>query len=55
MNKKEGEGKMLSFSHHHTHFTGQDPQKTIDFYTKVMGAKITGETEARGTKMVDID
>ncbi len=46
---------MLSFSHHHTHLTGQDPQKTIDFYTKVMGAKITNETEVRNMKMVDVD
>jgi catechol 2,3-dioxygenase-like lactoylglutathione lyase family enzyme len=46
---------MLSFRHHHTHLTGQDPQKTVDFYTQVMGAKITGTSQVRNMKNVDVD
>ena len=46
---------MLSFRHHHTHLTGTDPQQTVDFYTKVLGAKITGESQVRDMKNVDVD
>ena len=46
---------MLSYRHHHTHLTSQDTEKTIEFYTQVMGAEITNVRENGGRKMVDID
>ncbi len=46
---------MASYKHDHTHLTSTDPEKTVEFYTKVFGAKVTKEQEVAGGKMVDID
>jgi catechol 2,3-dioxygenase-like lactoylglutathione lyase family enzyme len=41
--------------HEHTHLTSTDPEKAIEFYTQVMGAKVTREIETAGMRMVDLD
>lgn len=46
---------MISYKHEHTHLTSPEPDKVVEFYTKVMGAKVTKEQETPGGKMVDID
>ena len=46
---------MSSYRHHHTHLTSQNVEKAVEFYTKVMNAKITKVPESGGPQMVDID
>jgi len=46
---------MIAYKHEHTHLTSPDPDKVIEFYTQIMGAKVTKEQEALGRKMVDLD
>ena len=46
---------MTSFKHEHTHLTSPDPDKVIEFYTQVMGAKVIREQESSGVRMVDLD
>lgn len=46
---------MTSFKHEHTHLTSADPDKLVEFYTRVMGAKVIKQMESGGRKMVDID
>ena len=46
---------MSSYSYSHTHLSSKDPVKSVEFYTKVMGAKITGIRESRGQKVVTVD
>jgi len=46
---------MAAYKHDHTHLTSPDPDKVVEFYTKVMGAKVTKEQVALGGKLVDID
>ena len=46
---------MAVYKHDHTHLTSPDPDKVVEFYTQVMGAKVTKEQESAGRKMVDID
>ena len=46
---------MATYKHDHTHLTTPEPEELIDFYTKVMGAKVINEMEAAGTRMVDVD
>ncbi len=46
---------MLSYHHHHTHLTSQNTEKTVEFYTQVMNAKITKIHGSGSGQMVDID
>ena len=46
---------MAKITHDHTHITTPEPDKIIEFYTKVMGAKVTREIESLGQRLVDID
>ena len=46
---------MGAYKHEHTHLTSPDPDKVIEFYTKVMGAKVTKEQVSAGRRMIDID
>ena len=46
---------MSSYRHDHTHLTSQDVEKAVEFYTKVLNAKITKAPESGGPQMVDID
>ena len=46
---------MAKFKHDHTHITSPEPEKLIEFYTKVMGAKVINDMEAAGNRMVDVD
>jgi len=46
---------MASFKHDHTHLTSPDPEKTVEFYTEVMGAKVIGKQEALGSQMFELD
>ncbi len=34
---------MVKYTNSHTHLTGSDPEKLVDFYTRVMGGKIDCE------------
>ena len=45
---------MVTYKHDHTHITSPEPEKIIDFYTKVIGAKIVKEIEGAGRKLVDV-
>jgi len=46
---------MATYKHDHTHITTPEPEKLIEFYTKVMGAKVVNEIEAAGNRMIDVD
>jgi lactoylglutathione lyase len=46
---------MATYKHEHTHITTPDPDKIIDFYTNVMGAKIIREQQTIGLRLVDVD
>ena len=46
---------MLSYHHNHTHLTSQNTEKTVEFYTQVMNAKITKTQGSGSQQMVDID
>jgi catechol 2,3-dioxygenase-like lactoylglutathione lyase family enzyme len=47
---------MLKCTVNHTHLTSPNPQKLVDFYTKVMGGKYVRElTVAGGAKAYDVD
>ena len=46
---------MVTYKHEHTHITTPEPDKIIEFYTKVMGAKVIKEIESAGRRLVDID
>ena len=46
---------MTKFKHDHTHITTKDPEKLIEFYTKVLGAKVTNRMEAAGQQLVNLD
>jgi len=46
---------MASFKHEHTHITTPEPEKLIEFYTRVMGATVTKEMESASGRLVDID
>lgn len=46
---------MAMYQFHHVHITSADPSKVIEFYTEVLGAKVTKETEKAGRKMTDLD
>ena len=46
---------MTSYKHEHTHLTSPDPEKVVEFYTQVMGAKVTKEQEVSGRRMIDLD
>jgi len=46
---------MRAYLHNHTHLTSPDPEKTLEFYTQVMGAEITQVREVSGRRLVDID
>ncbi len=46
---------MVTYKQEHTHITTPEPDKIIEFYTKVMGAKVIKEIESAGRRLVDID
>ena len=46
---------MATYKHDHTHITTPEPEELIEFYTKVMGAKVINEMEAAGNRLVDVD
>ncbi len=46
---------MATIKHEHTHLTSSDPDATVDFYTRVMGARVTREMQSGGRRMVDLD
>lgn len=46
---------MATYRHDHTHLTSQDSEKTVEFYTQVMGAEVIKVQESGGLKLVDID
>ena len=46
---------MATYKHEHTHITTPEPDKIIEFYTKVMGARVTKEIESAGRRLTDID
>jgi lactoylglutathione lyase len=46
---------MVAYKHEHTHITTPEPDKIIDFYTNVMGAKIIKEQHSIGRRLVDVD
>ena len=46
---------MATYRHDHTHLTSQDSEKTVAFYTQVMGAEVINVREIGGLKLVDID
>lgn len=46
---------MVAYKQDHTHITSPDPDKTVEFYTKVMGAKVTKDQESSGRRMIDLE
>jgi len=46
---------MAAYKHDHTHLTSPEPEKVVEFYTQVMGAKVTREIETAGMRMIDLD
>ena len=46
---------MAQYKHDHTHITTPEPEKLVQFYTRVMGGNIIRETESAGNRMVDVD
>lgn len=46
---------MPSYRFDHTHLTTKEPDKAVEFYTKVMGAKIIGARESNGRKIITVD
>jgi len=46
---------MPKYKHDHTHITTPEPDKIIEFYTKVIGAKVIKEIESSGRRLVDVD
>jgi catechol 2,3-dioxygenase-like lactoylglutathione lyase family enzyme len=40
---------MVKYTNNHTHLIGRDPEKMLDFYTRVMGGKIEREFMLGGT------
>lgn len=45
---------MSPFQHDHAHLTSRDPEKVVEFNTKVMGVQIVRVQERSGLKMADI-
>jgi catechol 2,3-dioxygenase-like lactoylglutathione lyase family enzyme len=41
--------------HEHTHFTSPEPDKTAEFYTQVLGARITKEQVRNGRRIIDLE
>ena len=46
---------MATYRHDHTHLTSQDSEKTVEFYTQVLGAEIIKVQEGGGRKLIDVD
>ena len=46
---------MSSYQHDHTHVTSQDVEKSVEFYTQVMNAKVVKIMGKDDRQMVDID
>ena len=46
---------MAAYKHEHTHITTPEPEKIIEFYTEVMGAKIIKEQKMPFGRLVDVD
>jgi catechol 2,3-dioxygenase-like lactoylglutathione lyase family enzyme len=46
---------MSTYKHEHTHITAPNPDKIIEFYTTVMGARVTKEQTTPSGLLVDID
>jgi catechol 2,3-dioxygenase-like lactoylglutathione lyase family enzyme len=46
---------MVTYTNNHTHITGRDPEKLVDFYARVMGGKIDREFLLSGHPAWDIN
>ncbi len=46
---------MASFKQDHIHVTNPDPVKMARFYVDIMGARITGEREIPGRKIIELE
>jgi catechol 2,3-dioxygenase-like lactoylglutathione lyase family enzyme len=46
---------MAAYKHEHTHITTPEPDKIIEFYIGVMGAKIIKEQQMPFGRLVDVD
>ena len=46
---------MPLYQQDHIHITNPNPQKTVKFYTEVMGGKVTGEHRVGKVEMTDVD
>lgn len=43
------EARLAKYLSNHTHITGANPEKLLDFYTKIMGGKLESETLLGGS------
>ena len=46
---------MVTYTNNHTHITGSNPRRLVDFYTRVMGGKINREFLLSGHPAWDVD
>jgi len=46
---------MVTYKQDHTHITSPDPDKTVEFYTQVMGAKLIKDQESSGLRLIDLN
>ena len=45
----------MALKHEHTHITTPEPDKIIEFYTEVMGARVIKEQKVDFGRLVDVD
>ncbi|MBM2825161.1 MAG: hypothetical protein HW402_825 [Dehalococcoidales bacterium] len=46
---------MATYKQDHIHLTNPDPVKMAQFYVNIMGARITGEREIPGRKIIELE
>lgn len=46
---------MASYKQHHIHLTNPDPTKTAQFYTEIMGARVTRKQKTPDQETIDLD
>ena len=46
---------MASYKQSHIHLTNPDPTKTAQFYTEIMGARVTNERRISDREIIDLD
>ncbi len=46
---------MASYKQDHIHLTNPDPTKTAQFYTEIMGARVTRKKGTPGQEIIDLD